>query len=48
MTLSIDARPAAYGMWRMYSALADDIPLRLMVFRDLEAAEAWLSEQNVE
>jgi hypothetical protein len=44
----VDARPAAYGMWRMYAALADDIPLRLMVFRDLETAEAWLSGQGVE
>src|SRR5882724_11582494 len=42
----VDARPAAYGMWRMYSALAEDIPLRLMVFRDLAAAEAWLAEQD--
>lgn len=42
----VDARPTAYGMWRMYEALAEDLPLRLKICRDVDEAETWLSAQD--
>lgn len=34
--------PASYGMMRMFSALAERIPLTVEVFRSREDAERWL------
>jgi hypothetical protein len=42
----VDGRPAAFGMWRLYGALAERIPLNVNVFRLRDAAEAWLAEQG--
>ena len=36
------ASPAAYGMGRMAQAFAQDFPVHIEVFRDLDGAERWL------
>jgi hypothetical protein len=36
------AQPASFGMMRMLSVLAERIPIRVEVFTDLAAAQAWL------
>ncbi len=35
-------RPASYGMMRMFSTLAERIPLGVEVFEDMDAARRWL------
>jgi hypothetical protein len=41
----VDPREAGFGMWRLYSFLADDIRVTVHVFRDLPSADTWLSSQ---
>jgi hypothetical protein len=38
--------PASYGMMRMFSVLAERIPLKVGVFRSMEEAEAWLASPS--
>ena len=35
------AQPASYGMMRMLSTLAEEVPLTVRVFGELEGAEGW-------
>ena len=37
----IVAKPASFGMMRMFSVLAERVPLTVRVFMDAEEAEAW-------
>ena len=39
----VTTMPAAYGMVRMYSTLADQLHQAVEVFRDLADAESWLA-----
>ena len=36
------AQPASFGMMRMLSVLAEEIPIEVGVFKDLTAASEWL------
>jgi hypothetical protein len=38
--------PSTYGMSRMYSTLGEPVNLTVEVFREIEAAEAWLESQT--
>ena len=35
-------RDSVFGMLRMYQAIAQELPLEISVFRDMEEAERWL------
>ena len=39
----VTKKPASYGMMRMLSAFADDLPLKIQIFENYEDAEKWLS-----
>jgi hypothetical protein len=37
----VASKPASYGMMRMFSMLASDLPVTVEIFRDRETAEHW-------
>jgi len=39
-------KPLLFGVSRMYESLSEHLPTQLRVFRDREAAEAWLLEDE--
>ena len=41
------SKEASYGMMRMLSALVENVPIELRVFRDMEEALTWLREKQI-
>jgi hypothetical protein len=39
----VATEPAMFGMFRMYATLAEAVPARIEVFRNVDTAKAWLN-----